>query len=101
MNPRAELRTIIRRMAFAAVPHLPRELQIDYVARVVSREAELAASPGLVKNWWYSTDDDERGVDSRHMDWARARSRTMSANDNSRTGAWNPCSAEAVTGWAA
>lgn len=94
MTPRAELRAIIRRMAFAAVPHLPRELQIDYVARVVSREADLPASAGLVKNWWYALDDDERGVDSRHMDWARARDRSIHANDNARGRL--PCSAEAV-----
>lgn len=91
MTPRAELRTIIKRLAFASVPHLPRELQIDYVARVISREAALPVSAGLVKNWWYSTDDDDRTVDSRHMDWARARSRTMSANDNSAR-RYPPCS---------
>lgn len=100
MTPRAELRTIIKRLAFASVPHLPRELQIDYVARVISREAALPVSAGLVKNWWYALDADDRTVDSRHMDWARARSRTLGvANDN----AWvmRPGSAEAVTRWAA
>ena len=97
MNPRTELRTIIKSLAFASVPHLPRELQIDYVARVISREAALPVSAGLVKNWWYALDDDARTVDSRHMDWARARDRQYGiANDNSASRRCSPGSAEAV-----
>lgn len=92
--PRAEIKAIVKRLAFASVPHLPRELQIDYVARVISREAALPASPGLVKNWWYALDDDARTVDSRHMDWARSRDRVLGvANDNR---VMRPSSAEAV-----
>ena len=94
MTPRAEIRSIIKRLAFASVPHLPRELQISYVASVISREASLPASAGLVKNWWYALDDDDRTVDSRHMDWARSRDRVLGvANDNRVV---RPGSAEAV-----
>jgi hypothetical protein len=46
------------------------------------------------KSYWYASVND---VPSHHMD--RLRSLTGAANDNasSRAGAWNPCSAEAVT----
>lgn len=94
MNPRPEIRDIIRRIAMSVVPQLPRTSQINFMASMISRECDRSIAPGLVRDLWYALDDDERGVDSRHMDWARARSRTMSANDNFR--ASRPCSAEAV-----
>lgn len=80
--PRLELKSIIKRLAFASVPHLPRELQIDWIASKISREASKPVEPGTVKNWWYAQDDDDRVVDSRHMDWARSRDRAFAANDN-------------------
>lgn len=103
IHPRAETRSIIQAITFTAVPHLPREHQIAWVASKASAEAATPVSAGTVKNWWYATDDDERTVDSRHMDWARAKSRQIVANDNApgRAGGWSPCSAEAVSGWAA
>jgi len=96
VTPRAEIRNIVRRLAMAVVPHLPRESQINYVASTISREAAKSAAPGLVKDWWYALDDDDRVVDSRHMDWARARSRTLGvANDNGLR-AYPPCIPEMI-----
>lgn len=85
MNPRPEMQRIIKRMAFAAVPHLPREHQIIWLAAKISREASKPVSAATVKDWWYCADDDARTVDSRHMDWARARDRAIAANDNVRS----------------
>ena len=82
MTPRSEIRAIVRRLAMATVPHLPTSSQINFVASIISRECAKPAAPGLVKDWWYALDDDDRVVDSRHMDWARQRDRSMGANDN-------------------
>jgi hypothetical protein len=98
MMPRAEIRDVIRRLAMAVVPHLPRESQINFVASTISRESAKPVGAGTVKDWWYALDSDDRTVDSRHMDWARSRSRTMSANDNQPVRL--PCLSE-VIGWAA
>lgn len=94
-NPRHEMQSVVKRIAFASVPHLPRELQAEWLASKISRESGKPVSSGTVRRWWDAQSDDPGSVDSRHMDWARARSRTMSANDNGfRAG--RPCSAEAV-----
>lgn len=82
MTPRAELRDMLRRIAAASVPHLKRDGKIGYLASMISAQSGKEIGAGTVRDLWYSTDDDARTVDSRHMDWARARSRTMSANDN-------------------
>jgi hypothetical protein len=99
--PRIEMREMLRRIAITAIPHLSAEQQAFWFARKMSAESGRPVSSATIVRWRNAQHDDLGGVDSRHMDWARARSRTMSANDNSRAGAWNPCSAEAVTGWAA
>ena len=99
MNPRAELRDIIKRIAKAAVPHLKLAGQVGYIASRITRESGKEVGAGTVKDWWYALDGDDRGVDSRHMDWARAKDRQYGvANDNApgRAGGYHPCSAEAV-----
>lgn len=80
--PRLEMQAMVKRIAFACVPHLSQELQAAWLARKISSESGRAVSPGTITRWWNAQRDDEGGVDSRHMDWARSRSRTMSANDN-------------------
>jgi hypothetical protein len=92
MNPRAELRDRLTRIAAATVPHLKVPGRIQYLARRISAESGLAVGAGTVKDWLYALDSDDRRVDSRHMDWARARDRSMAANDN----AWSrlPCLSE-------
>ena len=82
MTPRAELRDMIHRIAFRLVPEMKRDGQIGYLASRITRESGKEVGAGTVKDWWYALDDDDRGVDSRHMDWARARDRQMAANDN-------------------
>lgn len=82
MNPRAELRDMLKRIMGATVPHLKLPEQLKYLAKRISAESGLAVGAGTIKDWLYALDDDARRVDSRHMDWARARARTMSANDN-------------------
>ena len=82
MTPRAELRDRIERIARMTVPHLKLPDQLKYLARRISAESGLAVGAGTVKDWLYALDSDDRRVDSRHMDWARARDRSMAANDN-------------------
>lgn len=82
MTPRAKLRDMLHRIAAADVPHLKRDGKIGYLAALITAQSGKEVGAGTVKDWWYALDDDDRIVDSRHMDWARARSRTMSANDN-------------------
>jgi hypothetical protein len=98
VTPRAELRDRIERIAARHVPHLKVPDQLKYLARIISAESGLSVGAGTVKDWLYALDDDARRVDSRHMDWARARSRTMSANDNAQVRL--PRRSE-VTRWAA
>lgn len=92
MTPRALLRDMLHRIAAADVPHLKRDGKIGYLASIITAQSGKEVGAGTVKDWWYATDDDERGVDSRHMDWARARDRSMAANDN----VWSrlPCLSE-------
>lgn len=82
MTPRAELRDRIQRIARVTVPHLKLPDQLKYLARRITAESGLAVGAGTVKDWLYALDDDARRVDSRHMDWARRRDRTMACNDN-------------------
>jgi hypothetical protein len=99
MNPRAELRDRLTRIAAATVPHLKVPGRIQYLARRISDESGLAVGAGTVKDWLYALDSDDRRVDSRHMDWARSRDRVLGvANDNR---VMRPGNAEAVIGWAA
>jgi hypothetical protein len=94
MNPRAELRDMLKRITGATVPHLKLPDQLKYLARRISAESGLAVGAGTVKDWLYALDDDARRVDSRHMDWARSRDRVLGvANDNR---VMRPGSAEAV-----
>jgi hypothetical protein len=100
MTPRAELRDMLHRIAAANVPHLKRDGKIGYLASMISAQSGKDIGAGTVRDLWYATDDDARTVDSRHMDWARAKDRQYGvANDNAarRAGGWNPCSAEAVS----
>lgn len=73
---------MLHRIAAADVPHLKRDGKIGYLASIITAQSGKEVGAGTVKDWWYALDDDERGVDSRHMDWARARDRSMAANDN-------------------
>lgn len=93
-RPRLEMQPMIRRIAFASVPHLPRGLQFAWLAERITRETGEPVSAGTVKRWWNADEYDNGSVDSRHMDWARARDRQMAPNENS----WSrhPCSADAV-----
>lgn len=91
---------MIRRIAFSAVPQLPRALQLSWLADKISRDTGEPVSARTVKRWWHADEYDNGSVDSRHMDWARSKDRGIHANDN-RAGGRSPCSAEAVTGWAA
>lgn len=98
--PRIEMRTMLRKIAVAAVPHLSDEQKAFWFARKMSAESGRPVSAGTIVRWWNAQHDDEGGVDSRHMDWARARDRTLGvANDNARV--MRPDSAEALSGWAA
>lgn len=92
--PRMEMREHLRKIATASVPHLSAEQQAFWLARHMSQGTGRPVSVGTIVRWRNAHHDDLGGVDSRHMDWARGRSRTMSANDNFR--ASRPCSAEAV-----
>lgn len=99
MTPRAQLRDMLHRIAAASVPHLKRDGKLGYLASLISAQSGKAVGVGTLRDIWYALDDDERGVDSRHMDWARAKDRQYGvANDNApgRAGGWNPCSAEAL-----
>jgi hypothetical protein len=86
MTPRAQLRDMLHRIASASVPHLKRDGKLGYLASIISAQSGKAVGVGTVRDWWYALDDDTRTVDSRHMDWARARDRQICANDNGRTG---------------
>ena len=89
MTPRSELRDIIKRIARAAVPHLKLAGQVGYIASRITRESGKEVGAGTVKDWWYALDDDDRVVDSRHMDWARSRDRVYGvANDNQARLPW-------------
>lgn len=92
MTPRSQLRDMLHRIAAASVPHLKRDGKLGFLASAISAQSGKAVGVGTVRDWWYATDDDDRTVDSRHMDWARARDRSMAANDN----AWIhlPCLSE-------
>lgn len=95
--PRLEMQAMLRRIAFSAVPHLPRELQAAWLARKISAESGRPVSAGTVTRWWNARHDDDGGVDSRHMDWARSHDpkRSAAANDNALR-RYSPCSAEAM-----
>ncbi|WP_240233585.1 hypothetical protein [Devosia lacusdianchii] len=80
--PRIEMRAMLRSIALKVIPHLSDEQKAFWFARKMSAESGRAVSSGTIVRWWNAQHDDLGGVDSRHMDWARARSRTMSANDN-------------------
>lgn len=82
MTPRAQLRDMLHRIAAADVPHLKRDGKIGYLAALITAQSGKEVGAGTVKDWWYALDDDDRVVDSRHMDWARSRDRTMASNDN-------------------
>lgn len=81
-RPRIEIQPMVRRIAFASVPHLPRGLQLVWLAERITRETGEPVSVSTVKRWWHAQDDDNGSVDSRHMDWARSRDRQFAANDN-------------------
>ncbi|MGV8950108.1 MAG: hypothetical protein ACOH2M_03320 [Cypionkella sp.] len=98
MNPRATLRDMLHRIAAADVPHLKRDGKIGYLAALITAQSGKEIGAGTVKDIWYALDDDERVVDSRHMDWARARSRQLAGNDNQQV--CLPAAAQ-VTRWAA
>lgn len=96
--PRIEMREMLRRIAITAIPHLSAEQQAFWFARKMSAESGRPVSSATIVRWRNAQHDDDGGVDSRHMDWARARSRTLGvANDNQ---VMRPGSAEAVR-WAA
>lgn len=80
--PRLAMKPMIRRIAFASVPHLPRLLQYAWLAERITRETGEPVSAGTIKRWWNADQHDNGSVDSRHMDWARARDRTLASNDN-------------------
>jgi len=77
-----EVQSVIRQVVYRAVPHLTRELQLDWLARVITEESGEPVSASTLRRWWDARPDDRSGIDSRHMDWARSRSRQMAANDN-------------------
>lgn len=99
LTPRAELRDRLHRIGYAMAPHMSQLRRIALIAALMSQDSGKPVGAGTVKDFWYALDEDTRTVDSRHMDWARARDRQICANDNIR--ASRPCSAEAVIGWAA
>jgi hypothetical protein len=82
MNPRAELRDRLHRIGYSVAPHMSQLRRITLIAALITQDSGKEVGAGTVKDWWYATDDDERTVDSRHMDWARAKSRQIVANDN-------------------
>lgn len=99
LPPRLEIQPMIRRIAFASVPHLPRGLQLEWLASRISSDTGEPVSARTIKRWWHADEYDNGSVDSRHMDWARAKDRQYGvANDNApgRAGGYHPCSAEAV-----
>lgn len=92
--PRIEMREMLRRIAFTAVPHLSAEQQAFWFARKMSAESGRPVSSATIVRWRNAQHDDLGGVDSRHMDWARSRDRVLGvANDNR---VMRPGSAEAV-----
>lgn len=93
--PRMEMRDRLRSIAAASVPHMSADQQAYWLARKMSTDTGRPVSVGTIVRWRNAQHDDLGGVDSRHMDWARARDRQICANDNIR--ASRPCSAEAVT----
>lgn len=82
MTPRSELRDRIHRIAIHVAPGLKLSRQITAIANLITAQSGKEVGAGTVKDWWYALDDDDRTVDSRHMDWARQRDRSMAANDN-------------------
>jgi hypothetical protein len=92
--PRIEMRAMLRKIAVTVIPHLSDEQKAFWFARKMSTESGRVVSAGTIIRWWNAQHDDEGGVDSRHMDWARARDRQICANDNARV--MRPGSAEAV-----
>ena len=80
--PRIEMRDRLRKIASAIIPHLSADQQAYWLARNMSAESGRPVSVGTIVRWRNAKHDDLGGVDSRHMDWARARSRVLSANDN-------------------
>ena len=96
MTPRAEIRDMLRRIAAASVPHLGHAGQISYLASKMSAQSGRPIGTGTVKDFWYALDDDERRVDSRHMDWARSRDPKRSAAANDNAGYRLPCRSEVI-----
>lgn len=96
--PRIEMRDHLRSIALKAIPHLSDEQKAFWLARKMSAESGRPVSSGTIVRWWNAQHDDLGGVDSRHMDWARARDRSMAANDNawSRAGGHLPSGTEIV-----
>ncbi|KFL31424.1 hypothetical protein JP75_07650 [Devosia riboflavina] len=80
--PRAELRGRIQKIAARVAPGLKLSRQLAILANLISTQSGKEVGAGTVKDWWYALDDDDRAVDSRHMDWARQRDRQVAANDN-------------------
>lgn len=100
--PRIEMRDRLRKIASATVPHLSADQQAYWLARKMSAESGRPVSVGTIVRWRNAHHDDLGGVDSRHMDWARAKDRQYGvANDNIAGRVSRPCSSEVVTGWAA
>lgn len=83
--PRIEMRERLRKIATASVPHMSADQQAYWLARKMSAESGRPVSVGTIVRWRNAQHDDLGGVDSRHMDWARAKDRHY-ANDNGRTG---------------
>jgi hypothetical protein len=81
-SPRREMREMLRRIATASVPHLSADQQAFWLARKMSAESGRPVSSATIVRWRNAQHNDLGGVDSRHMDWARSRDRTMAANDN-------------------
>jgi len=94
--PRLEIQPILKRIAFAHVPHLPRLLQYAWLAERISRETGEPVSAGTVKRWWNADRYDNGSVDSRHMDWARSRDPKRSAAANDNAGYRLPCRSEVI-----
>lgn len=92
--PRMEMRERLRSIANASVPHMSADQQAFWLARKMSADTGRPVSVGTIVRWRNAQHDDLGAVDSRHMDWARARDRANAANDN----AWvlRPQSSEAV-----
>ncbi len=93
--PRLEMRDRLRNIVTASVPHLSAEQQAYWLARKISAESGKPVSVGTIVRWRNARHDDLGTVDSRHMDWARSKDRSIAANDNRRiAGGWSPRSSE-------